>query len=117
MWRFSVFDGLIFDCFDYLPSFFFAGSADVAGEAVGWATGAIGCATDALGCATTGAACTTGAGVATSTFGSTIGWGVRDRLRSRCSLTSADGVSIVCWIFFKILSNESWPEWKERKHD
>lgn len=53
----------------------------------------------------------TSTGLATCTvIGSSIGCGVRDRLRSRCSLTSIGGDSMVSWIFFKILSNESWPE-------
>lgn len=119
---FFVFDDLVTDWFDYLPSFFFAGSAEVAGEAtdaVVWATGALGWATTGAwtgltGAAFTtgvGAACTTGVGAATST-----GCGVLDRLRSRSSLISVGAASIVSWIFFKIFANESWPEWEENKY-
>lgn len=99
----------IFDSsFDYLPSFFLAGKSATTGagtEGAEACTGAVAGAetwTEAL----TGADDATTAGAA-ETFG---GEGDFERLCSRCSLISADGFSMVSWIFFKILSNESWPE-------
>lgn len=101
----------------YLPSFFLGGAGDAslvslatdATTGVGaWTVGAEATTGDACTTAAGAGACTTAAGAGATGAGTTSG--VFDRLRSRSSMTSAGGFSIVSWIFFKMLSNESWPK-------
>lgn len=84
---------------DYLPSFFLGGTG-------GSDFGAGSDVTTAGVFSTTAEAAFTGSGAA-GAIGCSTGCGVVDRLRSRSSMTSVGGFSIVSWIFFKMLSNES----------
>lgn len=77
------------------------------GGAIGAAalTGATGASATLTG---TAAAATTSMGF--SGLASLCGVLERDLLRSCTSTISAGGASIVPWIFFQMLSNESWPD-------